>query len=220
MSSPVGPDDNVLILASGSPRRAEILGEVGVRIEIVPAVIDEDTILSGAHDFANAVQRLALVKAQSVAAYRPGRVVLGADTIVVLDGEILGKPGSPDRATEMLQRLNDRSHEVITGIAVINSAGESHTDFVRTSVRFRRLGDDKISNYVSTGSPLDKAGGYGIQDSSFAPVASYDGCYLNVVGLPMCVTSRLIEKAGLPRIDADVCRGHAGFDAASPRVGE
>lgn len=208
------PDHKVLILASRSLRRAEILVEEGIDFDTFTADIDEDRYLSGHGVLADAVQQLALEKARLAGADRPGRYVLGADTIVVLDGEVLGKPESSSCAVEMLHRLSGRSHEVITGVAVVNPAGESHTDFASTAVRFRRLSDEEISNYVSSGSPLDKAGGYGIQDRSFAPVESYDECYLNVVGLPMCVTIRLLEKSGLQRSGVATCRGHLGSDGA------
>ena len=198
-----------LVLASGSPRRAEILSDAGITLAIQPASVDEDAILAKGPDLVSAVQQLALAKASFVAELNIGEFVLGADTIVVFENEVFGKPESSTEALAMLNRLSGRRHEVITGIAVVNPTGESHTKFVSTSVVFRNLEDNEISEYVSTGLPLDKAGGYGIQDSSFAPVASYDECYLNVVGLPMCATSDLLEESGF-EIDASlVCAGHA-----------
>ena len=205
-----------LILASGSPRRAEILSEAGFDLEISPADIDEDAILSNSGVLVDAVQALALAKAQSIASVRSGEYVLGADTIVVLDGEVLGKPGSAGEAVEMLQQLNGRQHDVITGVAVVNPAGETHTKHVSTSVIFRTLDEREIAEYVSSGSPCDKAGGYGIQDSSFAPVASYDECYLNVVGLPMCATSELIVRSGFEISGAIECAGHSASASVSP----
>ena len=211
----MGSDHNrALILASRSPRRAEILGEAGIEFNVVSSDIDEDRLLSAPGALDDAVQRLALEKARTAAELTPGAFVLGADTIVVLDGNILGKPESPSVAVDMLQRMSGRAHDVISGVAVVGPDGESHTDFVSTLVRFRRLSDEEISHYVLSGSPFDKAGGYGIQDRSFAPVESYDECYLNVVGLPMCVTSELLEKSGLNRPGVATCRGHLGFDAA------
>ena len=205
-----GPDQNrLLILASRSPRRAAILGEAGIEFRVVTTDIDEDRLLSGPGSLTDAVQRLALEKAKTAAGFEPGAFVLGADTIVVLDGQILGKPGSSGSAVDMLHRLSGRSHEVVTGVAVVGPDGDSHSDFVSTSVFMRVLGDDEIADYVATGSPLDKAGGYGIQDGSFAPVESYDGCDLNVVGLPMCVTSELLEKVGLLPPGEMTCHGHA-----------
>ena len=206
-----------LTLASGSPRRAEILSSAGLEFDIAPAKIDEDAFLVGSEDLRRAVQDLALAKAKSIAGGRLGEYVLGADTIVVLDGVVLGKPESADQAHAMLRSLSGKSHEVITGVAIINSAGEPHTNYVSTSVTFRSLDDDEIANYVSSGSPFDKAGGYGIQDSSFAPVASYDKCYLNVVGLPMCATSELLEQSGFSVPGGLICSRHYGFDATESR---
>ena len=203
--------NSTLVLASGSPRRAQILSEAGFSLEIAPADIDEDAVLTSALDggLPSAVEALALAKAVSIADSHAGEYVLGADTIVVCDDELLGKPASKDEAVTMLRRLNDRSHEVITGVAVVNPAGETHTKHVSTVVKFRRLEEAEISEYVSSGSPFDKAGGYGIQDESFALVASYDECYLNVVGLPMCATSDLLEQSGFVLSGALKCAGHA-----------
>lgn len=209
------------MLASGSPRRAQILSEAGFDLEIVLADVDEDGILAQGDSLVEAVQSLALAKARSVADTRSGEYVIGADTVVVLDGDFLGKPETPEQAVAMLQRLNNRRHEVITGVGVINPAGETHAKHVSTSVKFRSLDEDAIANYVSSGSPFDKAGGYGIQDRSFAPVASYDGCYLNVVGLPMCATSELLEQSGLRGPGAVTCAGHfAPRSEYEPESGE
>lgn len=209
--------DTVLVLASGSPRRAEILSEAGIELEVVPADVDEDSILAESVDLREGVQGLAFAKASSVASNHVSRYVLGADTIVVHDGSVLGKPDSAKQAVEMLQRLNRRQHEVITGIAVINPAGETHTNYVSTSVKFRSLDEEAIAKYVSSGSPFDKAGGYGIQDRSFAPVASYDECYLNVVGLPMCATSELLISSGFEITGAIECVGHSAPSSVSPQ---
>lgn len=202
-----------LTLASGSPRRTQILSDAGFQFDVAPAEIDEDAFLVDAEDFSKAVEVLALGKAESIAAGRPDEYVLGADTIVVLDGVVLGKPTSADQAHAMLRSLSGRSHEVITGVAIINPVKEPHTKYVRTSVIFRSLNDDEIANYVSSGSPFDKAGGYGIQDGSLAPVTSYDECYLNVVGLPMCTTSELLQQSGFLNPDGVACPGHTGFYA-------
>ena len=210
--------NGVLILASRSLRRAEILGEAGIEFSVVSADIDEDMLLSGPAPLADAVQLLALEKARSAAGRTVDAFVLGADTIVVLDGHVLGKPRSPRDAVDTLRRVSGRAHDVITGVAVVGPSGESRTDFVSTSVVLRDLEDGEIADYVATGSPLDKAGGYGIQDSSFAPVKSYDECYLNVVGLPMCVTSELLDNTGLLPPGNVVCRGHARFDGLGTKA--
>ena len=198
-----------LVLASGSPRRAGILSDAGITLAIQPASVDEDAILANGPDLVSAVQQLALAKASDVAVSNFGEFVIGADTIVVFENEVFGQPESSEQANDMLNRLNGRRHHVVTGVAIVNPVGESHTKSVSTSVVFRNLEHNEISEYVSTGLPLDKAGGYGIQDSSFAPVASYDECYLNVVGLPMCATSDLLEESGFEIGASLVCAGHA-----------
>jgi MAF protein len=208
-----------LTLASGSPRRAQILSEAGFEFDVAPAEIDEDAFLVDTRDFSNAVQKLALAKAESIAVRRSGAYVLGADTIVVLDGAVLGKPESAEHAHAMLRSLSGKSHDVITGVAIINPVGETHTNYVRTSVIFRSLDGDEISKYVSTGSSFDKAGGYGIQDGSFAPVASYDECYLNVVGLPMCATSELLEQSRFVLSGVVNCAGHTALNSDHPASG-
>ncbi len=214
-----GSTNNLLILASGSPRRAQILAEAGIEPEVVPADVDEDDAFLGSSSLIESVESLALRKARAVAETQSSRFVLGADTIVVLDGEVLGKPASETQATEMLNRLSDREHDVITGIAVINPAGETHTKHVSTRVKFRNLDDEEIAEYVYSGSPMDKAGGYGIQDQSFSPVASYDECYLNVVGLPMCATSELLEISGFVASSTISCAGH-NAPAPNPRMSQ
>ena len=170
-----------------------------------------------------AVEHLALSKAKSVSVSRLNRYVLGADTIVVLDHRVLVKPESSAQATAMLNALSDRNHEVITGVAVIDPTGDYQTISVRTSVTMRRLRLDEIAKYVASGSPYDKAGAFGIQDRSFAPVTSYDDCYLNVVGLPMCATLELLQGSGLLKSDMfspSICDGHKGLQESEIVVGE
>ncbi len=123
--------------------------------------------------------------------------ILGADTIVVLDGRSLGKPAGPDEAREMLEALRGRTHEVVTGLAVI--AGERvAADHARTAVTMRDYGRDEVERYIATGSPFDKAGAYAIQDAEFAPVERYEGCECSVIGLPLWTARRLLRvTAGL-----------------------
>lgn len=201
--------NNTLVLASSSPRRAQILGEAGLNIQVIPADINEDDAFVDGGSLIDSVEALALSKARVISELQPSSYVLGADTIVVLDDEVLGKPASETQAFEMLNRLSGRAHDVVTGIAVVNPAGETHTKHVSTRVKFRNLDDDEIAEYVYSGSPMDKAGGYGIQDRSFSPVASYDECYLNVVGLPMCATSELLEISGFVASSTIDCAGHS-----------
>ena len=174
-----------LILASRSPRRRALLEMLGVEFAIDVEHVDEhfDSRLSPAE----IVEDLALKKAHPVSVKHPGQLILAADTIVVLDDEILGKPGSDTEAVEMLQRLSDRTHKVFTGIALVH-AGSSRTSVVHavTNVTFSTLSKDEISDYVAGGSPLDKAGGYGIQDDRGCLfVNRIEGDYYNVVGLPL-----------------------------------
>jgi septum formation protein len=141
---------------------------------------------------------LALAKARAVAARAPGAVVLGADTIVLLGGEVLGKPGAPAEAVRMLRELRDRSHEVITGVAVVGPGASSElTAAVVTRVTMRDYSDAEIERYVATGEPIDKAGAYAVQEAGGQLVAAVDGCYTNVVGLPVTTTRRLLAAAGV-----------------------
>jgi septum formation protein len=145
-----------------------------------------------------AAAHLALDKARSVAARLAGGVVLGADTIVVIDGVALGKPMGPDHARDMLRRLRGREHEVITGIAVVDVAsGRSETSSVVSRVRMAAYGDHEIDVYVASGEPLDKAGAYAIQEAGGALVAGLEGSYSNVVGLPLEETARMLAAFGV-----------------------
>ena len=195
-----------LVLASVSPRRAAILERAGYRFMQAASGIDEQRALDG--DSVGVVVGIAESKATCVSARFPGRVVIAADTSVVVDGEMLGKPGCSEGARRMLLRLRGREHNVITGVCVV-SAGLVRSGYQSTRVRFRGYALSELESYVSSGLPLDKAGAYGIQDRTFAPVSSYDGCYLNVVGLPLCVASRLLSGAGiLPDAGSTRCAGH------------
>ena len=217
------PFRDVLILASGSPRRAEILSGAGFQLEVVPSGVDENKLFTADMNLPRAVEHLALSKAKSVSTRRLNRYVLGADTIVVLDHRVLGKPESSAQATAMLNALSDRNHDVITGVAVIDPGGDTQTISVKTLVTMRGLSNGEIAKYIASGSPYDKAGGYGIQDRSFAPVASYGDCYLNVVGLPMCATLELLQGSGLLRSDmfsTSICDGHKGLQESEIVVGE
>ena len=201
---------NSLVLASASPRRAKILSEAGFTLTIQPSHVYENGILQTTADVNKAVMKLALFKASAVIASNGRKYVLGADTIVLFEEDILGKPESPKEASKILNRLSGQTHEVITGVAIVNPEGLMFTSHVRTSVNFKILNSELISSYVSTGAPFDKAGGYGIQDSSFDAVESYDGCYLNVVGLPMCAVANLLEISGFQLKKRVSCQGHLG----------
>jgi septum formation protein len=173
----------VLVLASASPRRAELLRAAGIPFDVAVADVDETQHPGEAADAY--VRRLAAAKASRAAATHPGRQVLGADTTVVLDGEVLGKPHDAAEAASMLRRLSGRSHRVLTGVCLIGPGARQETAVASTAVEFRPLTDDEIERYVASGEPMDKAGAYAIQGGAAAFVTRIDGDYDNVVGLPV-----------------------------------
>lgn len=185
-----------LVLASASPRRRELLAELGVSFEVIPARIPERPAAGErAERFA---RRIARAKVAAVAGRAAGRFVLGADTIVVVDGEILGKPVSRDAATAMLRRLAGRIHLVETAVVLRAPDGSLPLDdLIVTTVEFRRLDDDEIRAYVDTGEADDKAGAYAIQGRAAAFVHRTDGSYTNVVGLPLETVRPALCRAGL-----------------------
>jgi septum formation protein len=176
---------NRIVLASASPRREELLASAGIRFDIHPAAIDEEPLPGErARDH---VQRLAREKAQAVARTVPGRYFVGADTIVLCDGEIMGKPRDGEDAARMLHKLSGVPHEVITGFAVYDRERDGLiADTVSTRVHFKVLRPEEISQYIATGCPFDKAGAYAIQGGAAHMVKKIDGSYTNVVGLPLC----------------------------------
>ena len=184
-----------LLLASASPRRAAILRRAGFSFAVAPAEGVEEAIVREAATPEATATALAVEKASLVAARHPGTFVVGADTVVVLDGRLLGKPKGDAEAAAMLRDLRGRAHAVVTGVAVAGSRGVVR-GAKTTIVRFRRYSDGELDAYVRGGSPMDKAGAYGVQDSEFAPAWAVTGCYLNVVGLPLCLALALLRKAG------------------------
>jgi len=184
-----------LILASGSPRRAELLTQIGLTFAVRPADVDE-TALPGESPGCY-VERLARIKAEVVAAAAPGALVLGADTSVVVDGEILGKPSGPLSARATLMRLSGRTHQVLTAVALACD-GDIRSCLVTTDVTFRDLGAQEIDAYVASGEPMDKAGSYGIQGLGGIFVRELRGSYSAVVGLPLQETASLLADAGFP----------------------
>jgi septum formation protein len=179
-----------LILASESPRRKSLLRSVGVEFEVYPSKIDESAEPDAAAQRpAEIAEKWAGLKADFVSRRHPALWVLGADTIVVLDGGIFGKPANAAEAVRMLDMLSDRVHEVITGLCLIQPGGKiRRSGSVTTRVRFRTLSIKEIEAYVRTGEPMDKAGAYGIQGIGASLVNSVEGSYTNVVGLPLCET--------------------------------
>lgn len=184
-----------IILASGSPRRQELLAQIGCKFRIEQSDVIEDNTLAMAPAQLAVLQ--AEAKARAVAAKAGADdVVIGADTIVVLGQAVFGKPTDAAAAKVMLRQLSGRDHQVITGVAVVH-AGRSYTDFTATTVTMRQLTDAEIENYVATGEPLDKAGAYGIQGLGALLIERIAGCYTNVVGLPVVTLARLLNKVGI-----------------------
>jgi septum formation protein len=182
-----------LVLASASPRRAQLLRMLGLEIETVPADVDE-TWQAGEEPGAHA-ERLAGEKALAIAARHPDAVIIGSDTVVAVDGDVLGKPRDTADAVLMLRRLQGREHEVATGIAVWR--GELHSGVERVRVRFRSYDEATARDYAATGEGMDKAGAYGIQGYGATLVEAIAGDYFAVMGLPIVRTMRLLERAGL-----------------------
>ncbi len=186
------PPETTVVLASGSPRRREILEQIGLDFSVMVSHADE-TIPEGTEPY-YAVQTLAFLKAADVAkGADESAIVIGADTVVVVDDEILGKPKDAEDAKGMLRLLSGRSHSVLTGVAVVRrSDGKSVSLTVETKVHFRKLSEMEIASYVATGEPLDKAGAYGVQGLGGLFVDKIEGDYYNVVGLPLSRLGRLL----------------------------
>jgi nucleoside triphosphate pyrophosphatase len=182
-----------IVLASQSPRRAELIARLGLDFDIEPADIDE-SYRPGERPPEHA-ERLAREKAEAIARTHRHALVVGSDTIVVIDGDVLGKPKSREQAVEMLLRLSGRDHEVCTGVAVAMD-GRVESGLERVRVRFRALDRRTCEAYVATGEPMDKAGAYGIQGFGSAIVQCIEGDYFAVMGLPVVRMLALIERFG------------------------
>lgn len=199
-----------LILASQSPRRKELLAQIGYQFTTQAADIDESVL--GNEDASSYVERLAIEKARSVALTKVDAqascIVLGSDTSVVIDGEILGKPDSLNTCSKMLSKLSNNQHQVMTSIAAVKvmqgKIVEQLSQVVTTNVTFKALTAQEIERYWQTGEPCDKAGAYGIQGIASQFVTNIDGCYFAVVGLPLYATAQLLAKIGMPTPIQDV----------------
>jgi septum formation protein len=195
--SAIRPLPSALVLASASPRRRELLGRLGLPFVIVPSEVDE-TLPEGLAP-AQAAEGLAIAKARAVAALHPGRTIIGADTIVVLDGtppRVLGKPRDDDEAAAMLRALRGRWHNVSTGIAVVRDEQLWH-DVITAGVRMGEFSDAEIAGYVASGEPRDKAGAYAIQGLGGRLVVEVRGSELTVVGLPLRRLAELLLASGV-----------------------
>ena len=182
----------ILILASNSPRRRELLAEAGVRFEVHAYETDERRLDGEVAE--HLVQRLSCLKARAAETHHPGRVILGADTVVVLDNRILGKPKSLDEAKRFLRDLSGRTHVVLTGVTLIDGRSHADTWLAASHVTFKTLTDKIIDEYVRLTNPLDKAGAYGIQSHGEMLVESVGGLMSNVIGLPVEEVVERLEK--------------------------
>ncbi|HXG90779.1 MAG TPA: Maf family protein [Blastocatellia bacterium] len=191
--------DPKIILASASPRRAEILAKIGVEFEIEPSQIHERPHADEAPP--DYIIRIARAKVIAVARKREAGLIIGADTIVVLDGRVLGKPQDEEDAQRMLRQLSGKWHAVMTGVALLDVATRREVaDYDKTLVRFAQMTEKEIDWYVGTKEPMDKAGAYGIQDLGGLFVEEIAGNYYNVVGLPLPLLYRLARRLGYPFI--------------------
>jgi len=185
-----------LILASASPRREEMLRLLGLHFSILHSNVDEAPGIGESPE--HYALRLSETKARAVAGMRPGHWVLGADTIVTIDGELLGKPRTPDEARGMIRKLSGREHTVITAFTLVNS---ERTEVIRravaSQVRFKSVPDDEVEWYVGTDEPYDKAGGYAVQGKASFLISEIHGSWTNVVGLPLCEVVEALKELGL-----------------------
>ncbi|MGD8521512.1 MAG: Maf family protein [Desulfobacterales bacterium] len=185
-----------LILASNSPRRRYLLEQAGLEFSVIPSNINEDAVSLPSPDAYT--RKLAECKARDISDQYPDSWVIGADTIVVIDDIILGKPDSEDDARRMLKKLSGETHQVITGYCVCcKNKNRFFLDTIITDVQFRDLSDEEIAWYIDTGEPFDKAGAYAIQGLGVLLVKRINGSYTNVVGLPVCEIAELLIKEGV-----------------------
>jgi septum formation protein len=184
-----------LILASASPRRAELLRSAGLDFDSAPANVDEEVFPGEASE--TLVSRLSQRKAEAVSGLYPSSIILAADTVVEHDGEILGKPADAEEALRMLTALSGDAHEVMTGFTLRIPNGKQVTEVVTTEVEFRELTPNEIASYVESGEPMDKAGAYGIQSGAAGFVRSIRGSYTNVVGLPLAEVLEFLRRTDI-----------------------
>ncbi len=192
-----------LVLASASPRRRALLSCVLREFEVCPSAVDE-SVLDG-EGAEQCARRLALCKARQVAGRKPGRWVLGVDTVVTIDGRLLGKPRDPVMACAMLEQLSGREHQVVSALALFAPDARLAQGVSISRVRFEDLSRDWIDAYVASGEPMDKAGGYAIQGAAGERIAELEGSYTGVMGLPLATAARLLHVAGLGAAEAVLC---------------
>jgi len=193
---PAGVANADLILASQSPRRRYLLQKAGLEFQVIPSRIDEDGVPPGPP--ADYVRRLAEAKARDVAQHHPASWVIGADTIVAVGSQLLGKPASPDEARSMLQALSGKTHQVYTGYCIYRQSDQRlFAGSVATDVTFKALSTAEIAWYIASGEPFDKAGAYAIQGLGTFLVRRISGSYTNVVGLPVCEIVEILIREGI-----------------------
>ena len=190
--------NQTIVLASGSPRRRELLENIGITFEIMPSDVEEVVELVDG-DFADYAQKLALKKAVAVSEKKPGATIIAADTIVVFEGEVYPKPSSKEQAGSFIRTFSGNTHSVFTGVSILGN-GLSIVFSEETKVTFKELDDQLIKAYVNSGDPMDKAGGYGIQTAGALLVEKIEGDYLNVVGLPLSKLVTELRAAGIVQL--------------------
>jgi MAF protein len=210
-----------LVLASASPRRRQLFSLLGMPFIATAADVDEE--IEGGESPQEMVCRLSLAKAKAVALSYPENLIVAADTIVVLDGDVLGKPADEAEAVAMLRRLRGREHTVLSGVTVYHPVpplsspqswggweGRAITELAESAVWMRAYTDEEMARYAASGDPLDKAGAYAIQHQHFSPVERIGGCYASVMGLPLCHLTRALAQLGLT-LPVDVPQACQGF---------
>ena len=204
-----------LTLASASPRRQELLSQLGLEFRTIPSDIPEDPLPGESAD--EMVRRLSLEKAQAVARRIGGGYVIGADSTVVLNGRAIGKPADADEARRMLLELRGTHHQVTTGLTVIDVASDRHlTDSMASDIEMRDYSVEEMEASISSGTPMDKAGAYAIQDQDFRPGQMVKGCYTNVIGLPLCRLLEMLEELGCPTAACGAIQLSAGCRVECP----
>jgi len=187
---------NRLILASSSPRRRYLLEQAGLTFAVIPSTVDESSVPTDIPE--EHVRLLAEAKANEISESYPDNWVIGADTVVLIDGNILGKPDSATSARQMLETLSGKTHRVLTGFCICRKAnGRSFCETVESKVLFKTLSDGEIDWYIRTGEPFDKAGGYAVQGLGSFFVKRIEGSYTNVVGLPICEVMEYLLSEGV-----------------------
>lgn len=195
------PDTPSIILASKSPRRRYLLEKAGLQFSVIPSNFEEKSVIATSPR--SYVETLARSKALDISAKYPDSWVIGADTIVLIDGNILGKPVSSTDARAMLESLNNRTHQVLTGFCICHgNSNRIFSDIVATDVLFKKLSAREIEWYIETGEPFDKAGAYAIQGLGMLLVKSINGSYTNVVGLPVCEVMESLIQEGIMELQS------------------